>query len=447
MNCISRSNIPLKYYQIKVVKHILNPANNGLLVVHFCGMGKSLSAVASSQGYLDFNPKHNIVFIGGKSLIPNFKKEMLKYGITDYSKYSFYTYCKIMHMNKGDKLHEVLCNENTMLIIDEVHNLKSYKSKTCEAVLKLATKANKCLMLTATPFVNSLLDFIPLINFIHGKRVIGDSSQFRNNLVNDCIKVPKGSYVVGNNRDMMNMYLRRNVYYLNRITTSDYPTVCEQDVEVYMTHNYEKKYVQLMQSMEVNEIKFNQPNVFYNGHRRAVNTVNASNNETDDFSMKLKVMLPRIQQQGKTLIYTNWIGFGIDPITTFLKLNNISYRSFYGELTQKERAEIIKDYNDNKFKALIITSAGGEGIDLMETRNVIILDPTWNPTTLTQIKSRAIRYKSHSTLPPDQRCVNIYYTVLKAKTTVTGDVILYSIIKGKEHSKKSVDLILESLSI
>ena len=117
MDCVTRSKIPLRPHQVKVVEYILNPRNSGLLVVHFCGMGKSLSAIASSQGFLDLNPLHNIVVICGKSLIPNFKKEMLKYGVRNANRYSFFTYSKVMHLHKKNKTDQVPCSKNTMIII------------------------------------------------------------------------------------------------------------------------------------------------------------------------------------------------------------------------------------------------------------------------------------------------------------------------------------------
>ena len=445
MDCVTRSKIPLRPHQVKVVEYILNPRNSGLLVVHFCGMGKSLSAIASSQGFLDLNPLHNIVVICGKSLIPNFKKEMLKYGVRNANRYSFFTYSKVMHLHKKNKTDQVPCSKNTMIIIDESHNLKNYNTATFNAVFRIAKLCQKRLLLTATPFVNSHTDFISVINLVHGKAVIGAKKHYRQGLCNDYIEANKAlSY---NNNAMFIKYLNKKVYYLNQTKNTDFPSVKEEYVTVEMTPEYENVYSRLMEGQSVNSISFDSPEVFYNGHRRAVNTISVEyDNSMNEFTMKLKKMLP-VLKEGKTMIFTNWIEFGIDAIVQFLKANDLTFRSFYGQLTQDERAQVVKDYNENLVNCLIITRAGGEGIDLMETKNVIILDPTWNPTTMVQIKSRAIRFRSHINLPKEEQVVTIYYMALVGQEVKSGDEVLYRIIKSKEEAKKQSERILKNLSI
>lgn len=447
MDCVLRSNVKLHDHQIKVVENILDPNNNGLLVVHFCGMGKSLSAIASSQGFLDSNPMNEILVICGKSLVPNFKKEMCKYGVTNAERYHFYTYSKIMHLYKRSQLHTVIHGSNVMLIVDEVHNIKNHGTKTYIAVFELAKRCRKRLLLTATPFVNSHKDFIAMINLIHGAQVVGEKKDVRKKLARDFIVDNRGPVIRHNNKRVFIKYLKNKVYYLNISSTEHFPDTKEHYVSVQMTPEYEQVYDRLMKCEAVNSISFRDPEVFYNGHRRAVNTISVEyDKEMNEFTMKLNVMLDKIKE-GKTMIYTNWIQFGIEAIVRFLEEHGITYRSFYGQLTQDERAKVIQEYNAGDVNVLIITKAGGEGIDLMETRNVIILDPTWNPTTMVQIKSRAVRYKSHVNLPKEQQLVNIYYMMLVGSKTYTGDMILYAIIKSKEEAKRRIESMLKCMSI
>jgi hypothetical protein len=57
---------------------------------------------------------------------------------------------------------------------------------------------------------------------------------------------------------------------------------------------------------------------------------------------------------------------------------------------------------------LLISKAGGEGLNLEETRNVIICDPGWNDAAIKQVMGRAIRYHSHIKLPPEDQVVYVY---------------------------------------
>ena len=56
-NCIARSDLSLRADQKKVVRHL--DKHEQLLVVHGTGCGKTLSAVAISQCFLDAHPTYN----------------------------------------------------------------------------------------------------------------------------------------------------------------------------------------------------------------------------------------------------------------------------------------------------------------------------------------------------------------------------------------------------
>ena len=118
-----------------------------------------------------------------------------------------------------------------------------------------------------------------------------------------------------------------------------------------------------------------------------------------------------------------------------------------------QRKELVNDYNIGKFQVLIITKAGGEGLDLKEVRNVVILDPPWNDAGLKQIIGRAIRYKSHEALDISERIVNVYKMSLvcpkfaNKPSLLSGDIILYGIINEKNKINSALQTILESVSI
>jgi hypothetical protein len=79
----------------------------------------------------------------------------------------------------------------------------------------------------------------------------------------------------------------------------------------------------------------------------------------------------------------------------------------------------MSDYNSGKVPVLLISAAGAEGLDLKETRSLIILEPYWNDARLDQVKGRAVRYRSHANLPKKDRTVDIYTLVLTKRTPAT----------------------------
>lgn len=59
-------------------------------------------------------------------------------------------------------------------------------------------------------------------------------------------------------------------------------------------------------------------------------------------------------------------------------------------------------------KVLMITSAGSEGINLLNTRYVHIMEPYWHPVRTEQVIGRARRICSHQSLPPELRTVDVF---------------------------------------
>ena len=430
-SCIKQSNVSLRELQIKVINYM--EENTGLLVVHSTGCGKTLTSIGVSQCYLNKFPEKNIIFVGPASLISNFKKEMKKYGVKNSEKYTFYSYDKFMNLEK--KGETVNC-KNSLLIIDEAHNLRNNKSKKYNSILNCSMKADKRLLLTATPFVNNIQDFIPLINLIYGEKVVGTLNEFNNNIVNDYIDKEISPQSIST----IKYFLHDKVDMVDCIDDKYYPKEITHKLDIKMSKQYYKIFQEVLAGENLYGVNFSKPERFYNGFRRVVNKT-----ANQYYSRKIKEIMP-ILKNGKSIVYTNWIEFGIDPVKLALEKEGLSYKTFYGKVNMKDRKQIVKDFNEDKFKVLVLTKAGGEGLDLKGVRNVFILDPTWNESGIRQIIGRAIRFKSHHHLPVEERKVNVYYLRLVAPdgsdNINSGDVLLYEIIKKK---REIFTLILETL--
>lgn len=479
LDCLNQSLIPLRDYQKNVSRYL--DTNDSILLVFGTGTGKTLTSIAAAECFLSKNYKNNIIIVCPKSVRNNFYNEFEKYGVKDISKYTILTYAKLVNKNKKGQIktennkfeeytHEdieriieqelnevtdsakddikenlgnidkdltksddILCNKNTMLILDEIHNARNFYSKGLNSgktesqrynsIMALSKKAGKRILMTATPFINSVKDFAPIINFLYAKEV-SKPSQFISDLDVNPIK----------------KFLDQKVYYISKDSKDskdEYPSYTKNVIEIPLSPSQELKYKEIVENFETE-------NAYLINFRRAVNEL------SDIYNSKMKIKFSKFEkiiQTGKTLIYSNFKEHGIVPLSEFLSNKKISYKLFSGETPERERADIIKLYNDDKIDVLVITKAGCEGIDLKGTKNVIIMDPSFNPGAHEQIVGRAIRYKSHSHLPPKERHVNIYYVMLVGKKIKTGDQILYNIIEKKEKIKILVTIVLTKLSI
>ncbi len=155
---------------------MMEPTSRGMLVVHGVGTGKTLTAVTASQCFLDAHPDGIVNIVTPTSLQINMKKEMMAFGLEGTvsrdvngnikkitladSRIRFYTYKGFM--NDASKQ----C-QNSLLIVDEAHNMRTPESKQANAVRDCAILATKVLLLTATPVVNGPRDLLMLMSMIN----------------------------------------------------------------------------------------------------------------------------------------------------------------------------------------------------------------------------------------------------------------------------------------
>ena len=106
----------------------------------------------------------------------------------------------------------------------------------------------------------------------------------------------------------------------------------------------------------------------------------------------------------------------------------------------------------------MISSVGAEGLDLRNIRSVHIMEPYWNYGRIEQIIARAVRYKSHESLPESKRNVQPYiylsdypvnYVFIPTKKELTGekttDVYLYErSIKNKQLIDRMYAVMIEA---
>jgi len=315
-------------------------------------------------------------------------------------------------------------------------------SQRFKAVMRCATFAHKKVLLTATPFVNSLQDLVSLIQIMYGN----DKITKRLKDLNDDAAIL---------RAILKLIDGKIAFMSAKQHDPEYPTSKEHYEPVNMPREYMKAYhaatdENIRDMLDQNKwYMIENPNSFMHGIRKAVNALG-----DNYYSPKLERAV-QLMKNKKSIIYTNWIEFGLKPIVKILKQEGISYREFHGGIPKTERAKIIRDYNDDKFQVLIITKAGAEGIDLKGTRVIIILEPTWNDASLRQIIGRAIRFRSHAHLPANQRHVDIYKMVAGSRINkdnwrlddTSGDVLLYRIIERKQESERKILKALETASM
>jgi len=423
-NCIERSKLSLKAHQIKLVEHL--KTHRGIIAAFDVGAGKTLTAVAATQCYLDSNPNGKVIIVTPKSLQDNFKKELKAYGVKRYDeRYEFYTIRKFATQYKNG------CPANVFLVIDEAHNLrttvKSKKptskakasdlAKTKEYVanavtaINCAKTADKVLLLTAKPLYNKPHDLINLAAMVKGTDPL-TKVEFQKKTKNELCA-----------------YFKDVIMFFENPKTEDYPAKEEHVIRVIMTAEFYKNYREVEERKSSLWSKKN-PWTFLTVVRQATNAV--------DPCLKCQWAVDKILEGNKTLVYSAFVTHGVKKLQTILNDLKIKYVEVTGGMSMEARKKAVSRYNSNKVNVMFITKAGGEGLDLKGTRNVILLEKSWNRPNEEQIIGRAVRFRSHSQLPKDEQKVDVYHLIITKPAQSMRD-------KGDE--KESADEMLEKITI
>lgn len=412
---------PLQPHQQRVVDRIQKQP--GLVVAHGVGSGKSLASIAAAEQL-----KLPTSVVVPKPLVANYEKELAKHVPTQDATYD------IQSLQRVARGH---VPEGKLLVVDEAHRAREPGTKTQHA-LRMAP-AEKRLLLTGSSMYNRPADLANLVNIAAGEQVLpGDTQEFERAFVGEerinpglwgrLRGIQPGSKPKLKNVPELSKQLKQWVDYHENTNTQDFPSREDKIVDVEMSPKQRELYQTVMgdapawldykirKGLPPSKQEAKALNAFANAVRQvslspAGYVEDLTPEQALEQSPKLQSALKSLQEQIATnpahraVVYSNYLDAGVGPYEAGLKAKGIPYGKFTGATDRQTRKQIVDDYNAGKLKALLLSSAGGEGLDLQGTRQVQVLEPHWNKEKVEQVIGRGIRYKSHTSLPEDQRKV------------------------------------------
>lgn len=426
---IAEVKTELKPHQQRVVNRIAQQP--GLVVAHGMGSGKTLTSIAAAER------------LGGPTsvlapaaLLSNYQKELKKHikGKPE-SQYD------IGSIQRAALTGEV--PKSKLLTVDEAHRTRDPASMARKAVREADTE--KRLLLTGTPLYNRPYDLASLVNLAAGSSVFpAAQSDFEKKYIGEKVTQPgffakhfrgvkPGSTPTLKNEGELGNLLQQWVDF-HENNTEGFPTRKDQVVNVDMSPKQQELYDYAMEQapawvrykvrhgLPPSKAESKDLNAFSSATRQISNSPGGFEKGLDydvaaQHSPKIQEAFKRLQgriaenPEHRALVYSNFLESGLHPYETLLKQNKVPYGKFTGELGRSERDAMVKQYNEGALKALLLSSAGGEGLDLKGTRQIQVLDPHWNKEKIEQVIARGIRYKSHEHLPEDQRNVDVEHYV------------------------------------
>ncbi|KKN98465.1 hypothetical protein LCGC14_0145760 [marine sediment metagenome] len=418
---IAKVKTPLKEHQLRVVKRMLEEDQEGLVVAHGLGSGKTLTSLAVIDAL-----KQPTDVVVPASLQDNYAKEQRKH--TSGIKLEIQSLQNIARKRRVPS--------KPVLIIDEAHRARN--PDTAQYRTLAASPAKKRMLLTASPIYNHPSDLAPLVNIAAGNKVLPlNKKDFENAYIlkkkispgfwKSLIGIKPGELAELNpdKRDELNEVMRKWVDYQEN-SREGFPEKTTTTIKVPMTEEQLKVHdsilgkapfwvrMKVRAGLPPSKSESKQLNSFLTGTRQISNTTKAHQPDAvpqepkiEDAFRRLKKVLKEKGKKGKAVVYSQYLSAGIEPYKRRLEEAKIPYGEFTGKMRKKERDQLIRDYNTGKKKVLLLSRAGGEGLDLVGTNLVQIMEPHWNNEAINQVIGRAVRYGSHAHLPKKDRKVQI----------------------------------------
>ena len=115
------------------------------------------------------------------------------------------------------------------------------------------------------------------------------------------------------------------------------------------------------------------------------------------------------------VLYSNLIHGGVDVLHAGLKAAGIPHALFIGKGTEVDQNHVtevtrqagVHDFKAGKIRAIIISGAGSEGLDLKNASAFYALDGHFNPERILQAEARARRLGGLADRPPAERVVDV----------------------------------------
>lgn len=348
---------------------------------------------------------------------------------------------------------------NSLLVVDEAHRARTQGGNLMNALEN--SEAKKKLLLTATPIFNHPQDLASLVNLAANKRLLPtDKAEFNKEYVNQReVKPPLYQRLFGvqpgidyelKNQAKLKNILNRYVDY-QAGSTEGFPQVKDETVKVPMGDRQMDVYKSILgkaplwtrwkvkSGLPPGKGEFESMRAFLSGARQVSNTTQGFTTRPSEVqSPKIDRAFRYFQQQAKAnprykaVVYSNYLNSGLNPYKQLLDRSRIPYGEFSGDVSPAVRNQMVADYNANKLKALLVSSAGSEGLDLKGTRLVQILEPHFNEEKEKQIIGRGARYQSHAMLPTNEQNVLVQRYMAQPQASFLDRIMGNSNIRGTD---------------
>ena len=468
-----KKDVRLYEHQNQAINKVLDRSGS-LLLSHGTGSGKTLTSIAAFEKMRDQGLATTALVVTPASLRVNFidngvrkftnarasllgTKEEAEKGIArsldDPDRGARYHVIGYEMFSKDPKKAIEATGADTV-IYDELHRIRNESGVTYKTI-KDARKLHKNFIgLTGSLMNNTPADLVPLVDAMtDGQHRLGSKAQFERRFVKEDSKTKE--------RTVARPYVVKALLspFVDHFETKDMgdermPKKIVEDVKVMMTPRQEELYRFVVNKLDpimalkfrlgVTKLKTRDVNNIFSKIiqarqvSNAIHTIDLDTSLSDSAkkSPKVSKLLDDVEEHlketpdGQAVVHSNLIRGGVDVLSQGLKDRGIPYAIFTGKgqpgMTEEKRQQAVTDFNSGKKRVIVISAAGGEGLDLRNATLFAGLDGHFNPEKVNQAESRAVRAGGLAHRAPEDRQVIVkrYSSVVPRSTTQTAKDVL-----------------------
>ncbi|MCM3738749.1 SNF2-related protein [Oceanobacillus luteolus] len=442
-------------HQLVTAKETIEKMNGRAILADEVGLGKTIEAGLILKEYMLRGLVKNALILVPASLVNQWVNELnQKFYIPAVSHRKNYNwdgnYILVSSLDTAKRSphrEAILANEYDFVLIDEAHKLKNHKTKNYQFVRQI--KKKYCLLLTATPIQNDLMEIFNLIAILRPGH-LGDMTTFKQKYTGNKGKVEADTYLKQLIERVMIRNTRENTDLKpsNRHINTIWVDFSKDEASVYDRLNNLKKVNDMFTKMTLLREMCSSREACY----LSLNKLLESRGEDEDIQSiiqdigqlpahsKADKAVELIQSIGdeKVIIFTEYRATQL-YLQWYLQQHGISSVPFQGGFKRGKKDWMIQLFRD-RAQVLIATEAGAEGINLQFCHHLINYDLPWNPMKIEQRIGRIHRFGQEND-------VKIYNIAIKNTIEEHILTILYEKIQLFENVIGELDAILSELNI
>ena len=448
------SNLDFMKHQISAAKTVIQEMNGRAILADEVGLGKTIEAGLILKEYMIRGLVKKALILVPASLTNQWIIELqnkFHIPVTHYRKnYDWSNYPLLIasldlakRKEHREKITEI---DFDLVIIDEAHRLKN--DQTINYKFVQALKKKYCLLLTATPIQNNLMEIFNLISILK-PGYLGDRKSFTRKYSKNRDAINNHPYLQKLIKQVMVRNRRQDTLLDNikRHVHTIWLQFNEEEAQVYTTiENAYKHHASLSKITFLKEFCSSREACYLSIQKSLKDE--ATSEQLDlleaiaslPHHTKAQKLVEIIKQIGneKIIVFTEYRATQY-YLQWYLQQFNISSVPFQGSMN-KGRKEWMKQLFSESKQVLIATEAGGEGINLQFCHHIINYDLPWNPMRLEQRIGRIHRFGQKNQ-------IQIYNFAIEKTIETHILTLLYEKLSIFEQAIGKLDQILATLQI